>query len=104
MIPARQTRCGFAMIAACLLAAATRAAPPSGEQLYDIACLSCHSLGDAADHRVGPPLGGLLNRKAAAVKDYRYSEALSASGWELDAAHLARLALRILMRPYRTTP
>lgn len=80
MTPGRQTRCWLAM-SACLLAAATRAAPPSGEQLYDIACLSCHSLGDAADHRVGPPLGGLLNRKAAMVKDYRYSEALSASGW-----------------------
>ena len=81
MIPAKQTRCGF-VIAACLLAAATRAAPPSGEQLYDIACLIFHSLGDAIDHRVGPPLGGLLNRKAAAVKDYRYSEALSESGWD----------------------
>ncbi len=80
MMQGGQTRYWLA-ITACLLAADTRAAPPSGEQLYDIACLSCHSLGDAVDHRVGPPLGGLLNRKAAAVKDYRYSEALSASGW-----------------------
>ena len=43
----------------------------SGEQLYDIACKTCHSLGSAPDHRVGPPLGNLLDRKAAAVEGYR---------------------------------
>ena len=53
----------------------------SGEQLYDIACEACHSLGSAPDHRVGPPLGTLLDRKAAAVEGYRYSEALRASEW-----------------------
>ena len=53
----------------------------SGEQLYDIACEACHSLGSAPDHRVGPPLGNLLDRRAAAVKGYRYSEALRASEW-----------------------
>ena len=53
----------------------------SGEQLYDIACEACHSLGSAPDHRVGPPLGNLLDRKAAVVEGYRYSEALRASEW-----------------------
>ena len=53
----------------------------SGEQLYDIACEACHSLGSAPDHRVGPPLGNLLDRKAAALEGYRYSEALRASEW-----------------------
>ena len=53
----------------------------SGEQLYDIACEACHSLGSAPDHRVGPPLGNLLDRKAAAVEGYRYSGALRASEW-----------------------
>ena len=53
----------------------------TGEQLYDIACESCHSLGSAPDHRVGPPLGNLLDRKAAAVEGYRYSDALRASAW-----------------------
>ena len=52
-----------------------------GEQLYDIACEACHSLGSAPDHRVGPPLGNLLDRKAAAVEGYRYSGALRASEW-----------------------
>ena len=53
----------------------------SEAQLYDIACEACHSLGSAPDHRVGPPLGNLLNRRAAAVEGYRYSDALRASEW-----------------------
>ena len=53
----------------------------SGEQLYNIACEACHSLGSAPDHRVGPPLGNLLDRRAAAVEGYRYSEALRGSEW-----------------------
>ena len=60
----------------------------SGEQLYDIACEACHSLGSAPDHRVGPPLGNLLDRKAAAVAGYRYSEALRASEWTWTLATL----------------
>ena len=53
----------------------------SGEQLYDIACQACHSLESAPDHRVGPPLGNLLDRRAAAVEGYSYSEALRESEW-----------------------
>tara|TARA_Y100000022_G_C12972296_1_gene249591 strand:+ start:126 stop:503 length:378 start_codon:yes stop_codon:yes gene_type:complete len=60
----------------------------SGEQLYDIACEACHSLGSAPDHRVGPPLGNLLDRKAAAVEGYRYSEALRGSEWTWTLATL----------------
>ena len=60
----------------------------SGGQLYDIACEACHSLGSAPDHRVGPPLGNLLDRKAAAVEGYRYSGALRASEWSWTLATL----------------
>ena len=58
-----------------------QANPLTEEQLYDIACEACHSLGSAPDHRVGPPLGNLLGRKAAVIEGYRYSEALRASEW-----------------------
>ena len=57
----------------------------SEAQLYDIACNACHSLGSTPDHRVGPPLGNLLDRKAAAVEGYRYSDALRASELNLMA-------------------
>ena len=53
----------------------------SGEALYDVACGACHSLENSTDHRIGPPLGALLNRQAGAIQGYRYSEALSNSGW-----------------------
>ena len=58
-----------------------QANPLAEEQLYDIACSACHSLGQTPDHHIGPPLGGLLNRPAGAVEGYRYSEALRSSGW-----------------------
>jgi cytochrome c2 len=44
------------------LSASLQARPLTGEQLYDVACRACHSLGTAPDHRVGPPRGGLLSR------------------------------------------
>ena len=64
-----------------LLSTSLQAAPLTGEQLYDVACRACHSLGAAPDHRVGPPLGGLLNRQAGTVDGYQFSEALRTSGW-----------------------
>ena len=69
------------LIAVGLTIPAAQSETLSGEQLYDIACEACHSLGSAPDHRVGPPLGNLLDRRAAAVEGYRYSEALRASEW-----------------------
>ena len=64
-----------------LLSTGLQAAPLTAEQLYDVACSACHSLGIAPDHRVGPPLGGLLNRQAGTVDGYQFSEALRTSGW-----------------------
>ena len=57
------------------------ASPLNEEQLYDIACSACHSLGQTPDHHIGPPLGGLFKRPAGAVEGYRYSEALRSSDW-----------------------
>ena len=67
----------------------------SGEALYGLACAACHNSGVQVDHRVGPPLGKLNQRKAGSVEGYEYSAALSAStihwnqaeltGWVLDS-------------------
>ena len=67
----------------------------SGEALYGLACAACHNSRIQVDHRVGPPLGKLNQRKAGSVEGYEYSAALSAStihwnqaeltGWILDS-------------------
>ena len=64
-----------------LLSASLQAASLTGEQLYDVACSACHGLGTVPDQRVGPALGGLLNRQAGTVDGYQFSEALRTSGW-----------------------
>ena len=67
----------------------------SGEALYGLACAACHNPGVQVDHRVGPPLGKLNQRRAGSVDGYEYSATLSAStirwnqaelmGWILDS-------------------
>ena len=64
-----------------LLSASLQAASLTGEQLYDVACSACHGLGTVPDQRVGPALGGLLNRQAGTMDGYQFSEALRTSGW-----------------------
>ncbi len=69
-------RCAIACLAlayACLAATAGSAADADhGEQLYQ-GCQDCHSL-DKND--VGPRHRGVFGRKAGAIADYNYSDAL----------------------------
>jgi cytochrome c len=53
--------------------------PVRGQRLF-IQCQACHSLTHDAAGTVGPPLAGVIGRKAASVPGYSYSPALSASG------------------------
>lgn len=46
-----------------------------GRTLYG-KCSACHQIGAADGHRVGPDLAGILNRPAAAHRDFVYSPAL----------------------------
>jgi cytochrome c len=43
-------------------------------------CLPCHSIGPAAQNKVGPEQNGLDGRKAGTVPGYTYSEANKNSG------------------------
>ena len=66
-------------------AVASEAAPAdpalvtAGEAVFK-KCRACHQVGEAAKHRVGPHLNGLIGRAAASAEGYKYSKAMLASG------------------------
>jgi len=68
-----------------VLAASARAEdllPPSAERGGELwaKCRACHTVDKGARHIVGPNLHGMFGRRAGALADYRYSEALRNSG------------------------
>lgn len=56
--------------------------PPSAERGGELwaKCRACHTIDKGARHIVGPNLHGMFGRRAGALPDYRYSEALKKSG------------------------
>jgi cytochrome c len=53
-------------------------------------CRSCHTLTEGGSNMTGPNLHELFGRKAGHEGDYKYSDALKASGITWDAASLDR--------------
>ena len=51
----------------------------AGERVFR-RCQACHEVGEAAEHKVGPILNGVVGRPAAALDDYEYSEAMVEAG------------------------
>ena len=43
-------------------------------------CVACHSFDNSLKIKVGPPLWGIVNRKAASIDGFNYSDALTAYG------------------------
>ncbi len=43
-------------------------------------CMSCHEIGEGAKSKVGPPLTGIIGRKAAAIEGYKYGKSIVAAG------------------------
>jgi len=68
------------ILAAAVVAMATSAAaaPPSGQQVFEQRCSVCHSL-QPAPGKMGPPLAGVVGRKAGTAPGYAYSTAMKAS-------------------------
>lgn len=66
-----------AVCTACLADAADLGNPDQGQQLFS-RCSGCHSV--QGENKSGPPLNGVVGRKAAAVEGYRYSPALMNAG------------------------
>jgi cytochrome c len=60
-----------------------------GELLF-LQCRACHSLTADQEGKIGPPLQGVVGRKAASVPGFAYSKALTASGLVWDDATLER--------------
>ncbi len=61
------------------MATSAAAAPPTGQQVFEQRCTVCHSL-QPAPGKMGPPLAGVVGRKAASAPGFAYSSALKASG------------------------
>ena len=51
-------------------------------------CAPCHAIGPGAKNKVGPELNGILDRTAASVEGFAYSDALKKSGLKWDDANL----------------
>ncbi len=60
-----------------------------GEDAFQ-ACTGCHNADKGGANMAGPNLHGVIGRKAGAVADYSYSDALSGSGITWDRASLDR--------------
>lgn len=71
--------CGLLASGSAAVLAQSAGDPVRGQRLF-IQCQACHSLTKDSSGTVGPPLAGVIGRKAASVPGYSYSPALSASG------------------------
>jgi cytochrome c len=49
-------------------------------QLFVKNCQTCHTINKGGAARQGPPLWGVIGRKAGGVEGFRYSDGLKASG------------------------
>jgi len=52
-----------------------------GEKVFK-KCAACHAVGDGAKNKIGPVLNGIVGRPAAALADFKYSDAMKAKGAE----------------------
>lgn len=59
---------------------AQKAKPGRGEILFN-RCRACHTLDASEKQRLGPHLEGLFGRAAGSVDGFKYSKALSGSGF-----------------------
>jgi cytochrome c len=62
------------------IASAASAAAEDGAELFVRNCQTCHVIAKDGGVRVGPPLRGVLGRKAGTVEGFNYSAGLKASG------------------------
>ena len=71
------------------------AAKPTGADLFNQQCATCHSLNPADPPRQGPLLAGVYGRKPGSVAGFHYSPGYAKADFIWDEAHLD---------PYLTNP
>lgn len=59
--------------------ATAAAAQSTGQQVFEQRCTVCHSI-QPQPGKMGPPLAGVVGRKAGTAPGYAYSSAMKASG------------------------
>ena len=69
------------------ISAASAQSVEAGEAVFK-KCMACHAIGEGAAIKVGPPLNGIVGRKAGTWPNYSYSEANKGSGITWDEATL----------------
>ncbi|MGE3872473.1 MAG: cytochrome c family protein [Parvibaculaceae bacterium] len=67
-------------LALLIVGAAAPAAAGEGAALFVKNCGTCHIIAKNGDVRAGPPLRGVIGRKAGTVEGFNYSAGLKASG------------------------
>ncbi|MBA4012896.1 MAG: cytochrome C [Phenylobacterium sp.] len=78
---------GLAVALAAGLASSAAAQAP-GETVFKQQCGTCHAIAPGGPAKLGPPLKGMVGRKAGTVPGYAYSKALSAWGQTWTTANL----------------
>lgn len=84
---AAQTEEGLKTAAAETAAPAASGGGDGGEEAYNNACRTCHSI-KPGDNRLGPSLSGIVGKKAGGESGYQYSPSLKDSGVTFDEATL----------------
>jgi cytochrome c len=64
------------------------ARPPDGAALFRQQCATCHTLDPSEPIRQGPPLAGILGRRAGKVDGFHYSSGLAHADFVWDEARL----------------
>ena len=69
-------------------------ADPDGGGVFRTQCSACHSVSPTDQPRIGPPLSGVVGRKAGSVPGFKYSYGLANAGFVWDAERLDAWLLR----------